>query len=538
MKKISLITIAIFLSFICFPISNTDFSIPSYLYFRNIQFTVLFLFSLLISHFFSVKSLQWVSYIIFLLFTLNLQFQKAFQTEFHFRLILYFFTQISYLIDDTLVFIKQLNIIFFFYVLFVFVVSWFEDLIKSKKTYFILFIFGLIVFQIFFTISNTTTTPTLSTSSESIDKKFWNKSISPISDANIVVFCLEGVSRLSLQNKKSKYFPQNQSSGHHFFIPMPHSSKSLESFLIGEINLESSRPDITKSFESSFLSILKQRGYQSYFIYSQSLYFEDLFLFVPKFFDFVYGKEDLKKLGAKEIPGFSWGLDDDSLRIVLEKVNFPKTNPMFLWIGFSQTHSPYFPKSNRFESSIQNYNLAIQENLETVDRIIDSWNPPNQIPTIFILTSDHGESFGEEGAKNHNYSLFNQEIDVPFQVYIHPDQTFYEPTLGSSIDFGESLLWLVTNQNKNPILVDSKSKINSASEAIFNSNFFQSQYKLHLIGKTWNSNIQRFLIEGDQKYVYFAEKDLLLVMDLNDENRKEVKDQLRKKKSIQKMFGN
>ncbi len=86
--------------------------------------------------------------------------------------------------------------------------------------------------------------------------------------------------------------------------------------------------------------------------------------------------------------------------------------------------------------------------------------------------------------------------------------------------------------------MDSKSKINSASEGIFNSNFFQSQYKLHLIGKTWNSNIQRFLIEGDQKYVYFAEKDLLLVMDLNDENRKEVKDQLRKKKSIQKMFGN
>ncbi len=159
-----------------------------------------------------------------------------------------------------------------------------------------------------------------------------------------------------------------------------------------------------------------------------------------------YGKEDLKKLGAKEIPGFSWGLDDDSLRIVLEKVNFPKSNPMFLWIGFSQTHSPYFPKSNRFEYSIQNYNLAIQENLETVDRIIDSWNPPNQIPTIFILTSDHGESFGEEGAKNHNYSLFNQEIDVPFKVYIHPDQTFYEPTLGSSINFGESLLWLVTNQ--------------------------------------------------------------------------------------------
>ncbi|MCZ8342556.1 MAG: sulfatase-like hydrolase/transferase [Leptospira sp.] len=538
MKRIPFITLAIIFSFFLFPISNAEFSIPNYFHFRNISFAIFFLFMFFISYYFSTKTLHFFSYLTFLIFTLSLFFQKTFQTEFNFKIIIYYFTEFSYLIDDSIVFIKGLNIGFYIYIAFVLVISKFEGMIGSKKIRLILSIFTLIVFQIGFSISDVRINSPSFKGTKNIDTSTSDKQIYPIPEANIVIFCLEGVSRISLQNKNSKFFSESPVSGHHFFIPMPHSSKSLESFFVGKTNLETTRPDITKKIESSFLFDLKQIGYQTYFIYTQSLYFEDLFLFVPNFFDFVYGKEDLKKLGAEEIPGFSWGLDDDSLRKIFTKVNLPKSNPMFLWIGFSQTHSPYFPKSKRDESSIQNYNLAIQENLDTIDRIIESWNPPNQKPTFFILTSDHGESFGEEGAKNHNYSLFNQEIDVPFHIYIHPENKRYSPPLGSSKDFGESILWMVTNKKIDPMSVRSNSTTNLETEFVANSNFFQADYKLNLIGKTWNSNAQRLLIDGKEKYIYFADRDLLLLMDLNDENRKEVKDQKLKKKSIERMFKN
>jgi len=39
--------------------------------------------------------------------------------------------------------------------------------------------------------------------------------------------------------------------------------------------------------------------------------------------------------------------------------------------------------------------------------------------SLIIVMADHGESFKEHGYKKHNFSLFNEEIRVPFFM-IHP----------------------------------------------------------------------------------------------------------------------
>jgi membrane-anchored protein YejM (alkaline phosphatase superfamily) len=308
---------------------------------------------------------------------------------------------------------------------------------------------------------------------------------------------------------------------------MPHSSKSLEAFLTGNSNLGSTRwiPPLTSG--TTLPEILRTFGYQTYFLYAQSLYFENLNLYIPKIFEFAYGKDELLNLGGKKIEGFDWGLDDSSFTQVLENLKFSDQYPTFVWIGFSQTHSPYVSKlENKKLPAYERYISATEENLSTIDLLINHWIQVRNRPTLFILTADHGESFGEEGAKNHNYSLFNQEIDVPFLMFQFPEYRQIVPKLGASKDFKDSILALIDSKKSETI------------PKIKENNFFSSDYKLKVYGKTWNSEIQKYTIINNKKYIYLANVDRLMEMNLDDSNRTELTNLKIKKDILKDIFAN
>jgi choline-sulfatase len=102
------------------------------------------------------------------------------------------------------------------------------------------------------------------------------------------------------------------------------------------------------------------------------------------------------------------------------------TAPFFLWTHLYDPHAPYqAPRSprrfgdrdvDRYDAEIQFADEQVGELLFELDRLALS---PN---TIVVVTSDHGDEFGEHGIRFHARSLFNQVIRVPLLVYLPPAQ--------------------------------------------------------------------------------------------------------------------
>ena len=120
--------------------------------------------------------------------------------------------------------------------------------------------------------------------------------------------------------------------------------------------------------------------------------------------------------------------------------------PFFLFINFLENHELYKPplgirrfskwyhRQYRRTSSVYNstnqsivknindlhINLYDDETLFLDQVIFQIWNMIKQSPvfndTMFIITSDHGEHFGEKGLYAHSFSLYNELIWVPLLI--------------------------------------------------------------------------------------------------------------------------
>lgn len=94
--------------------------------------------------------------------------------------------------------------------------------------------------------------------------------------------------------------------------------------------------------------------------------------------------------------------------------------PLFLWVHFYDAHHPYqaperptaFGSSDldRYDAEIAYLDRNIGELLNALDARKLTEN------TVVVLTSDHGEEFGEHGIRFHARSLFNQVTRVPLII--------------------------------------------------------------------------------------------------------------------------
>jgi len=122
--------------------------------------------------------------------------------------------------------------------------------------------------------------------------------------------------------------------------------------------------------------------------------------------------------------------------------------PCFVFANFMDTHAPYIPPpphaglfattsdnhvgkhepsisddaatlaylSDRYDETLHALDARLGELLEE----LESRNVMNN--TWLIITSDHGESFGEHGVVNHGTSLYNEQVSIPL-IIIPPHQT-------------------------------------------------------------------------------------------------------------------
>jgi len=97
--------------------------------------------------------------------------------------------------------------------------------------------------------------------------------------------------------------------------------------------------------------------------------------------------------------------------------------PWFLWVHYSEPHAEYLPHpgyefgddlEGLYDGEIAYADQALRLLL---NRLRDGGHADN---TIVVVTSDHGEAFGEHGFFTHGQSLFVEELHVPLVIHLPP----------------------------------------------------------------------------------------------------------------------
>jgi lipoteichoic acid synthase len=125
--------------------------------------------------------------------------------------------------------------------------------------------------------------------------------------------------------------------------------------------------------------------------------------------------------------------------------------PFFLWTWFTNPHAPYFTKANATSTGYLNAKRqgeALQETDAAIASLMTRLKNEGLLQsTIIVLSSDHGEAFGEHGYKLHGGSLFEEQVHVPM-ILVVPGMSgnIRETKIGSTLDIAPTLISLVGGQ--------------------------------------------------------------------------------------------
>jgi glucan phosphoethanolaminetransferase (alkaline phosphatase superfamily) len=113
----------------------------------------------------------------------------------------------------------------------------------------------------------------------------------------------------------------------------------------------------------------------------------------------------------------------------------PARAPAFVVLHFAGTHAPYFgePKDAPYQpwrrepswsglAALEHaYENAIHEQDKSIARAVRAFVATRgDAPWIVVLTSDHGEAFGEHGAIHHGQGLYDEQVHVPAWIAFSP----------------------------------------------------------------------------------------------------------------------
>jgi hypothetical protein len=361
-----------------------------------------------------------------------------------------------------------------------------------------------------------------------------NPNIKLSSDTDVFIFLLEGVGhkywdqdnslrdsnnpegnantspRKSL-SKLSNRFPQTISIDN-CYITTPHSSKSIFTFLTGDLQLNSTRPIMKKiNIQNSLPKFFESLGYKTFFIFSQPFYMEGIDGIANSLFQEQIDSKGLEKWANQnsfDLDRFDWGVDDYILSKYLKNEILNQKSPIFAFIGFSNTHSPYFISKNNPDygkklTAHERYKSSIQETSKIIREILNLIREKRQNEPLILILSDHGESFGENGFWRHNYSVYNQETKIPCEISHTKFDKIKSIPLAGLPDFSKSIQTLFSNPN---YLKDNK-------------NIFSKDYELDIPLKTWSVETYIGYIIQNDKYIFSKEANLLYKMDLLEQNK-------------------
>ncbi len=137
-----------------------------------------------------------------------------------------------------------------------------------------------------------------------------------------------------------------------------------------------------------------------------------------------YGQLDGKNLArsfteshrVKKRDGQQFGLSTEAMPPFLERLRNHGDGRLFLWTHLMDPHYPYdsvvtkgAPKE-RFMKEVEQVDSAIGDLEATIDEL------GIRDRTVLIVVADHGEGFGQHGARYHTVNLYEEAIRVPMFI--------------------------------------------------------------------------------------------------------------------------
>lgn len=134
-------------------------------------------------------------------------------------------------------------------------------------------------------------------------------------------------------------------------------------------------------------------------------------------------------------------LTDAALAELSRLTNDPKR--FFMWVHYLDPHSEYVAHEQFNFGSDQRakYDGEVAFTDHHVGRLLDALAASSLAKnTAVILTSDHGEAFGEHGMIRHGFELWEELIRVPLMIYVPGVLPRNEGTPRSAIDLAPTVL--------------------------------------------------------------------------------------------------
>lgn len=184
-------------------------------------------------------------------------------------------------------------------------------------------------------------------------------------------------------------------------------------------------------------AILKQKGYQTGFIHSGQLTFDNQGVFLKH-----HGFDDV--LG--EAIDYHESHDSELIKTTLRWIR-ETAHPFFLTIWTQDTHHPYLSTAHHYyglsDQMHNRYLNAIHSTDALIGQLLDALNMLKLAGnTLVVITGDHGEAFGEHGRLSHDFTVYDEEVHIPL-LFIGPWNTLNGTrvnSIGRQIDIAPTIL--------------------------------------------------------------------------------------------------
>ncbi|MCB9555454.1 MAG: sulfatase-like hydrolase/transferase [Deltaproteobacteria bacterium] len=257
--------------------------------------------------------------------------------------------------------------------------------------------------------------PALVDESEPNDSEPSTARYSGAKDANVLLITIDALrpDHLSLHGYRRKTSPQIDALARRSirfntaYCQAPLTCYSIPSLHTGDY-LRSSL-SLLPSPPPTLADILAPRGLATHALYNRSIFFCDdkrAMSYGSRRFGFRSADTELRPAAQ---------LTEQALNYMLRR----RDRQFFLWLHYFDVHEPYL-NHNGFgygERAIDRYDSGVAYVDHHLGRLLRG---VRQLPrkTIIILTSDHGEEFGEHGGSYHGSSLYDEQVRVPLLIAV------------------------------------------------------------------------------------------------------------------------
>ena len=174
-----------------------------------------------------------------------------------------------------------------------------------------------------------------------------------------------------------------------------------------------------------------------------------------------------------------------------------RAKPFFMWVHFMDPHQEYMPHEGiDFGSSPRDkYDGEVAFVDQQIGRLLDVIREESEGETAIVITSDHGEAFGEHGLSAHGRELWEELVRVPWIVFSPNLKSAHVKSRVSHVDLVPTLLDLLGVQAEDgelsgQSLLHAAEKPETLSKSIF----------IDMPAGPYNSDRQAY-IEGDLKLI-------------------------------------